>query len=96
MDKIKMLYEDIPNGTKVLAKVIRNGSVMPYVDAWAFTWYEKDDTLKTGFRFEGNLTKTLFPNRENYAYSRDLINAYSKKGVIIFYGRPNKDMNIML
>jgi hypothetical protein len=69
---------------RILAKVTISGARRGC--GWRYTWYSK--AKNGGWQFVEAATAGMYPNKSNYAFSKDFEAAMIAQGVRISNGRP--------
>ena len=68
---------------EIIVCVVIMGSRNPNASGWKYTRYQADKKLKSGYRYQNDVTWGMYPNASNYAFAKEF-----EKNNVVYHGRP--------
>lgn len=81
----------VKSGDAILADVAIMGAKRGC--GWKYVWYTAKLGTKSGYVYSHDCTHGMYPNKVNYAYSKDIEEEYAAKGIVVVSGRPHQGKN---
>jgi len=82
----------IKHGKYIIAKVTIMGGVWGGT-GWRYTQYKADRKLKSGYRFDDEVSGGMYPNKSNHTISASMEETWKTNGLFIADGRPVAGFN---